>query len=210
MSDTFNYMFNNLSRMSNDACAYTERNKVNTNTNIQPKPSSQPRFNLNPLCFLQGFVLGGLFAVLALWVRVIDGGKCFDFGVILACYFLGKGLVNITPKFKLKYTYIIIFSLLIACQLIPLRWMSVILFIPVGMFINSTDLSIASSLSNEGQLIEGWKDFQDQSALGGIAGSLALGSICEVVGLEYALPIVSSGFIILSIVSRKSILTASS
>ena len=30
MTDTFNYMFNNLSRMTNDACAYTERNKVNT------------------------------------------------------------------------------------------------------------------------------------------------------------------------------------
>ena len=186
-----------------------ERNKENmtTNSNSQHNHTSQPSLNLNPLCFLQGFVMGGLFAVLALWIRVIDGGKCFDFGVILACYFLGKGLVNITPKLKLTYTYIIIFSLLIACQLIPMRWISVILFIPMGTFINSTDLSIASSLSNEGQLIEGWKSFQDQSALGGIAGSLALGSICEVVGLEYALPIVSSGFILLSIVSRKSILT---
>ena len=186
-----------------------KRNKGNitTNSNSQHNHTSQPSLTLNPLCFLQGFVIGGLFAVLALWIRVIDGGKCFDFGVILACYFLGKGLVNITPKLKLTYTYIIIFSLLIACQLIPMRWISVILFIPMGMFINSTDLSIALSLSNEGQLIEGWKSFQDQSALGGIAGSLALGSICEVVGLEYALPIVSSGFILLSIVSRKSILT---
>ena len=188
-----------------------KRNKTNaqTNTNKENKPPYQTNISLNPLCFLQGFVMGGLFAVLALWVWIIDGGKCFDFGVILACYFLGKGLVNITPKLKLKYTYIIIFLLLIACQLIPLRWISVILFIPVGMFINSTDLSIASSLSNEGQLIEGWKYFQDQSALGGIAGSLAL-KVFEVVGLEYALPVVSSGFILLSIVSRKSILTPSS
>ena len=164
---------------------------------------SSSKTTLNPLCFLQGFVLGGLFAVLALWVRVIDGGKCFDFGVILACYFLGKGLVGIAPKFKLKYSYIIVFTLLIACQLIPLRWVSVLLFIPIGMLINSTDLSIASIFSEKDKLLEGWKSFQDQSALGGIAGGLALGSICQVIGLEYALPIVSSGFILLSMLSSK-------
>ena len=166
--------------------------------------SSNSNIALNPLCFLQGFVLGGLFAVLALWVRVIDGGKCFDFGVILACYFLGKGLVEMAPKFNLRYVYMVVFSLLIACQLMPLKWISALLFIPIGMFINSTDLSIASALSEKDKLVEGWKSFQDQSALGGIAGGLTLGSICQVIGIEYALPIVSSGFVLLSILSTKS------
>ena len=166
--------------------------------------SSNSNIALNPLCFLQGFVLGGLFAVLALWVRVIDGGKCFDFGVILACYFLGKGLVEMAPKFNLRYMYMVVFSLLIACQLMPLKWISALLFIPIGMFINSTDLSIASALSEKDKLVEGWKSFQDQSALGGIAGGLTLGSICQVIGIEYALPIVSSGFVLLSILSTKS------
>ena len=166
--------------------------------------SSNSNIALNPLCFLQGFVLGGLFAVLALWVRVIDGGKCFDFGVILACYFLGKGLVEMAPKFHLRYMYMVVFSLLIACQLMPLKWISALLFIPIGMFINSTDLSIASALSEKDKLVEGWKSFQDQSALGGIAGGLTLGSICQVIGIEYALPIVSSGFVLLSILSTKS------
>ena len=54
--------------------------------------------------------------------------------------------------------------------------MSVLLFVPLGMFINSIDLSIASSLCRDGYIIEGWKSFQDQSALGGIAGGLALGA----------------------------------
>ena len=112
-------------------------------------------------------------------------------------------MVGIAPKFKLKYSYIIVFTLLIACQLIPLRWVSVLLFIPIGMLINSTDLSIASIFSEKDKLLEGWKSFQDQSALGGIAGGLALGSICQVIGLEYALPIVSSGFILLSMLSSK-------
>ena len=177
---------------------------VNKMPNDEFTQSSNSNIALNPVCFLQGFVLGGLFAVLALWVRVIDGGKCFDFGVILACYFLGKGLVEIAPKFKLRYAYMVIFSLLIACQLMPLKWISALLFIPIGMFINSTDLSIASALSEKEKLVEGWKAFQDQSALGGIAGGLTLGSICQVIGIEYALPIVSSGFVLLSILTTKS------
>ena len=177
---------------------------VNKMPNDEFTQSSNSNIALNPVCFLQGFVLGGLFAVLALWVRVIDGGKCFDFGVILACYFLGKGLVEMAPKFNLRYAYMVVFSLLIACQLMPLKWISALLFIPIGMFINSTDLSIASALSEKEKLVEGWKAFQDQSALGGIAGGLTLGSICQVIGIEYALPIVSSGFVLLSILSTKS------
>ena len=160
-------------------------------------------FRINPLCFLQGFVLGGLFAVLALWVRVIDGGKCFDFGVILACYFLGRGLVGFLPKLKLNHMYLIIFILLFLCQVIPLKWISALLFIPIGMLVNSTDLVIALGFSEKGKLLEDWKSFQDQSAIGGIAGGLALGSICEVVGLGYALPIICFGFIVLSLLSSK-------
>lgn len=166
--------------------------------------SNDINLKFNKFPFLQGFVLGGLFAVLALWVRVIDGGKCFDFGIILASYFLGKALVSILPKIKLSLSYILVVCLLIAFQLITLRWMSVLLFVPLGMFINSIDLSIASSLCRDGYIIEGWKSFQDQSALGGIAGGLALGCICQFIGLEYSLPIVSSGFVLLSILSAKS------
>ena len=160
-------------------------------------------FKINPLCFLQGFVLGGLFAVLALWVRVIDGGKCFDFGVILACYFLGKGLVGFLPKLKLNHMYLIIFILLFLCQVIPLKWISALLFVPIGMLVNSTDLVIALGFSEKDKLLEDWKSFQDQSAIGGIAGGLVLGSICEVVGLDYALPIICFGFIVLSLLSSK-------
>ena len=40
------------------------------------------------------------------------------------------------------------------------------------MLINSTDLSIASIFSEKDKLLEGWKSFQDQSALGGIAQGL--------------------------------------
>ena len=165
--------------------------------------SHERNVKLSKLPLLQGFVLGGMFAVLALWVRLVDGGKCFDFGIILASYFLGKGLASILPKMRLSYKYILIFSLLIAFQLITMRWISVLLFVPLGMFINSTDLSIASTLSKDNQLMEGWKSFQDQSALGGIAGGLALGGICQFIGLEYALPIVSSGFVLLAILSTE-------
>ena len=187
------------------SCIYGTKTRITVeSTTDESSILPNSKTTIKPLCFLQGFVLGGLFAVLALWVRVIDGGKCFDFGVILACYFLGKSLVSIAPKFKLKYSYVIIFTLLISCQLISLRWVSVLLFIPVGMLISSTDFSIASIFSDKDKLLEGWKTFQDQSALGGIAGGLALGSICQAIGLEYALPIVSSGFILLSILSSKS------
>ena len=121
---------------------------------------------LSKLPLLQGFVLGGMFAVLALWVRLVDGGKCFDFGIILASYFLGKGLADILPKMRLSYKYILIFSLLIAFQLITMRWISVLLFVPLGMFINSTDLSIASTLSKDDQLMEGWEIISRSICLG--------------------------------------------
>ncbi len=180
-----------------------------THTTTSNTPSAD-KTTLDPLCILQGFVVGGLFAVLALWVREIEGGKCFDFGVILAAYFIGKALTSIAPRLSLSLKYLTIFFALVICQLTTDGWISTLLFVPIGMFVNSIDLSLASTLADKSQPIEGWKSFQDQSALGGIAGGLALGSLCTLIGLKYAFPVICIGFISLSILSSRIRRTARS
>ena len=55
----------------------------------EPVPSPLPqRLPFDPRCMLQGLVLGGLFALLALWVRQVDGGKCYF--ILSECKLGGK------------------------------------------------------------------------------------------------------------------------
>ena len=49
---------------------------------------------------MQGVVLGSLFGMLALWVREIDGGKCFDFAMVLVAYAVGRSLLAFVPKMQ--------------------------------------------------------------------------------------------------------------
>ena len=54
----------------------------------------------NSLCLMQGVVLGSLFGMLALWVREIDGGKCFDFAMVLVAFAVGRSLLAFVPKMQ--------------------------------------------------------------------------------------------------------------
>ena len=49
---------------------------------------------------MQGVVLGSLFGMLALWVREIDGGKCFDFAMVLVACAVGRSLLAFVPKMQ--------------------------------------------------------------------------------------------------------------
>ena len=91
----------------------TTRNGSLLTQNTNSNAPSTSNITLDPLCIFQGFVVGGLFAVLALWVREVEGGKCFDFGVILAAYFIGKAFTSVVPRFSLSLKYLMIFLALV-------------------------------------------------------------------------------------------------
>ena len=74
----------------------------------------------NSLCLMQGVVLGSLFGMLALWVREIDGGKCFDFAMVLVAYAVGRSLLAFVPKMQASLCCILMVLLLVSIELIPI------------------------------------------------------------------------------------------
>ena len=189
---------------------FLRRSKVTSQSTI---PQSQPSktLNFNRLCLMQGLVLGSLFGMLALWVREIDGGKCFDFAMVLVAYAIGRSLVSFVPKMPGTMRYILIVILLALIQLIPIPWISIAMFTAIGALVSASDFSLVEGIDSVADLPSRWQILQNSSALGGLAGSLALGIICEIFGLKVALVFVCIGFALLAFASsRHKRVTASS
>ena len=161
----------------------------------------------NSLCLMQGVVLGSLFGMLALWVREIDGGKCFDFAMVLVAYAVGRSLVAFVPKMQASLRYILMVLLLVSIELIPIPVISILMFSVIGALVGASDFSLVERLESFGDLPSRWQVLQNSSALGGLVGSFVLGIICEVLGLNVALFAVCFGFVVLAFaVSRKSLM----
>ena len=161
----------------------------------------------NSLCLMQGVVLGSLFGMLALWVREIDGGKCFDFAMVLVSYSVGRSLVAFVPKMHASLRYILIVLLLVLIELIPIPVISILMFSMVGALVGASDFSLVERLESFGDLPSRWQVLQNSSAIGGLVGSFMLGIICEALGLNVALFAVCFGFVALAfVVSRKSLM----
>ena len=162
----------------------------------QPLPA-QERPPLNGLCCLQGLVIGSLFALLALWVREIDGGKCFDFAMVLAAYRLGRPLMIWMPNIAASMRYGLLILLLIFSQISPLSWLSVALFISIGALISSSELTLINGLTKVKESVNRWRILESSSAIGGFIGSIGLGLLCQILGL--ALPLVCIGLLSLAL-----------
>ena len=178
----------------------------------QPAPQASPTSTAikasNPLpwnrsCALQGLVMGGLFALLALWVREIDGGRCFDFGMVLAAYGLGRALSRWTPRLPRSMPYVLICALLLLSQASVPPWFAVLLFVPIGVLAAGSDAALVERMTPLGDEPVRWQVLVRSGAVGGLVGSIGLGLICQVLNLAVALPLVSAGFIALAITQSR-------
>ncbi|MGB1776613.1 MAG: hypothetical protein ACPHGV_09775 [Synechococcus sp.] len=163
------------------------------------RPSTQTkRLPLDPTCMLQGLVIGALFALLALWVRQIDGGKCFDFAMVLAAYGLGRTGMALLPGMHQTLRYLLIGALLLISQASLPPVLAVLLFLPIGALVAASDGALVDQLMHLGDAPLRWQILFRSSAIGGVVGSLGLGLICQLLSLSIALPLVMAGFLLLA------------
>ena len=142
-----------------------------------------PAFQLKAA--LQGWIFGGFFGLLPLWVRSIADGNCFNFGVVLAAYGIGRSLSS-KPTIQSGWAfYGSIAALLLAGQFLP-GWLTTVLFIPMGFLAATTDRQMVQQLSPDDPAL-GWQILQRSGAIGGLIGVLAMGTIAQSIGLPHAL-----------------------
>ena len=171
-----------------------------TSQGTAPVPSSgEQHIPLDARCMLQGLVMGGLFALLALWVRQVDGGKCFDFAMVLAAYGLGRISVGMIPAWHRSLGYLLMAVLLLISQAGVPPWLAVLLFLPIGALAASTDAALVAQLERLGDAPLRWQVMLRSGAIGGVVGSIGLGVICQAFSLSLALPLVVVGFLLLAI-----------
>ena len=138
----------------------------------------------------QGMLFGSLFALLALWVRKEGAGNCFDFGMVLTAYGLGRTLAAtaLRPRLPAGLPYGLIAVLLAATQIPGLPgWGAVALFLPMGLVAATSDEQRVAALDPRGDGPLGWLILERSGALGSLVGSLGIGLISQRVGLSGAL-----------------------
>ncbi len=146
---------------------------------------------------IQGLLFGGLFALLPLWVREVGAGRCFDFAMLLAAYGLGRGLTGLLPPLPGPLRYGLMAALLGLAQLAP-GWAAVLLFLPLGALAAASDAALVSVLGPLGDGPLRWLVLQRSAAVGGLAGSLGMGLLSQLLGLGLALPLQMLGFVALA------------
>jgi len=140
----------------------------------------------------QGMLFGGLFAMIALWVRELGSGNCFDFGMVLSAYLLGRSLRRLFVGLAPPGRYGLMAALLLATQFVP-GWGAVALFLPLGGVAAASDHGLAESIDAEDKAM-GWDRLERSGSVGGLAGSLGMGLLAQLAGLSYALPMQLGGF----------------
>lgn len=157
---------------------------------VEPAP-----WRLEPGGVLQGLLLGGLFALLPLWVREQAAGSCFDFGLLLTAYGLGRtGAEAWGLRLPPRLPYLLMAAVLVATQFVG-GWGSVLLFVPFGLLAAVADARLAHGVDPAGDLQQNWSLLERSSALGGLAGSLGMGLVAQLIGLGGSLPIQLAAFL---------------
>ena len=133
----------------------------------------------------QGLVFGAFFSLLPLWIRSIAEGNCFNFGMVLAAYGIGRSLITASGRRSSWSLFGPIGGLLLAIQLLP-GFISTLLFIPLGGLAAATDRQLVDRL-HPTDPAEGWQVLRRSGAIGGLVGVLAMGSLAQVIGLPQAL-----------------------
>ncbi|WP_216900956.1 MFS transporter [Synechococcus sp. CCY 9618] len=168
----------------------------------QPAGGSSPDGTIRgqsvvPSGLLQGLLFGGLFALLPLWVRQQAEGNCFDFGLVLTAYGLGRtGAEAWGQRLRLPppLPYLLMAGVLLATQWAS-GWGAVLLFLPFGLLAAVADARLAIDLDPSGDLQRNWHTLERSSALGGLAGCLGMGLVAQMIGLAASLPIQLVGFV---------------
>lgn len=154
---------------------------------------------LDPRCALQGLLFGGLFALLPLWVRTVGGGVCFDFAMVLAAYGLGRGFSGWMPLLPGPLRYGLMAVLLGLSQLTP-AWGAVLLFLPIGALAAASDAALVEAIAPLGDGPLRWQVLQRSSTVGGLAGSVGMGLLSQLLGLTRVLPLQIMGFLVFALV----------
>ncbi len=158
----------------------------------EPEPAP---WRLEPGGVLQGLLLGGLFALLPLWVRQQAAGSCFDFGLLLTAYGLGRtGAEAWGLRLPPRLPYLLMAAVLVATQFVG-GWGAVLLFVPFGLLAAVADARLALGVDPAGDLQQNWSVLERSSALGGLAGSLGMGLVAQLIGLGGSLPIQLAAFL---------------
>ncbi len=171
--------------------------------------------SLNWRCCLQGILFGSLFGLLPLWVRQLGGGSCFDFGMVLTAYGLGRLLAAAGPAGSLPsppalvataaipgpwrlhpargLPYLLLAFTLAATQWLP-GWGPLVLFLPMGALAALSDARLVATLDthpDDSATDEPlrWQILARSSGVGALAGSLLMGGTAQLLGLPLALPL---------------------
>jgi len=135
----------------------------------------------------QGLVFGALFGLLPLWIRSVAEGNCFNFGMVLMAYGIGRTLIN-APIRRSPWSLFGLIGgllLLVAGQLLP-GIVSTLLFIPIGALAAATDRQLVEHLQPKDPA-QGWQILRRSGAVGGLVGVLIMGSLAQAIGLPLAL-----------------------
>ncbi len=152
-------------------------------------------WRLEPGGVVQGLLLGGLFALLPLWVRQQAAGSCVDFGLLLTAYGLGRtGAEAWGLRLPARLPHLLMAAVLVATQFVA-GWGSVLLFVPFGLLAAVADARLALGVDPSGDLQRNWTVLERSSALGGLAGSLGMGLVAQLIGLGGSLPIQLAAFL---------------
>jgi hypothetical protein len=154
---------------------------------------------------LQGLLFGSLFGLLALWVRQVGAGNCFDFGMVLTAYGLGRTLAAtaLRPHLPAGLPYGLIAALLAATQIPGLPgWGAVALFLPMGLIAAISDEQRVAILEQGSAGPQGWLILERSGALGSLLGSLGFGLISQGIGLSGILPLEVIAFGLVALLLR--------
>jgi len=173
-------------------------------------PVQEPRSEAIAIPFragaiLQGLLFGSLFGLLALWVRQVGAGNCFDFGMVLTAYGLGRTLAAtaIRPRLPVGLPYGLIAALLAATQIPGLPgWAAVALFLPMGLMAAISDEERVAALDSGSEGPHGWLILERSGALGSLLGSLGFGLISQRIGLPGILPLEVMAFGLVALLLR--------
>jgi hypothetical protein len=150
-------------------------------------------------------LFGSLFGLLALWVRMVGAGNCFDFGMVLTAYGLGRTLATTGLQLRLArgVPYGLIAALLAATQIPGLPgWGAVLLFLPMGLVAAVSDNQRVAALASRGDEILRWQILERSGSLGAVLGSLGIGLLSQVIGLTWALPLEVVAFVLAALLLR--------
>ena len=145
--------------------------------------SSLPRFSREAAW--QGLMFGAFFGLLPIWIRSIAAGDCFNFGMVLTAYGIGRSLIPVPNRHSPWTLFGLIGGVLVAGQLLP-GLISTLLFIPLGALAAATDRQLVDRVQPDDPAL-GWQILRRSGAIGGLVGVLLMGALAQAIGLPLAL-----------------------